>query len=254
MIRAQRFEYIMRQIKTNGVVSVAELTQALNASRSTIHRDLYDLEEQKQLKCIRGGAVSLSPKTSYEPTYTARMDFHKEEKQRIAQAALEYIQENDTVILDAGTTVLELAKLLKDYKNLYVATNDLHEAMELAPNNDITLVILGGMLRPNHYTINGVFTEDILKQIHADVTFLGVDAVDLDVGFMGFSLEELQSKRLMLKASQKKIVLCDHSKFSAIAFANICALKDVDLIITGREIDPEVLRRLQEAEVKVLTV
>lgn len=254
MIRAQRFEYILKEIKSHGVVSVAELTQALNASRSTIHRDLYDLEEQKQLKCIRGGAVSLSPKTSYEPTYTARKDFHTEEKQRIARAALDFIQENDTIILDAGTTVLELAKLLKDFKNLYVATNDLHEAMELATNPDITLVMLGGMLRPNHYTINGVFTEDILKQIHADVTFLSVDAVDLEVGFMGFSLEELQSKRLMVKASQKTIVLCDHSKFSAIAFANICALKDVDLVITGREIDPGILKRLQEEDIKVLTV
>lgn len=254
MIRAQRIEYIMRQLKANGVVSVAELTAALGASRSTIRRDLDHLESQKQLKCTRGGAVSLSPKTSYEPTYTARRDFYAEEKQRIAHAALNFIQENDTLILDAGTTVLELAKLLKNYKNLYVATNDLPEAMELAANPDITLLVLGGVVRPNHYTTNGVFTEDILKQIHADVTFLAVDAVDLDVGFMGFSPEELQSKRLMAKASQKTIVLCDHSKFSAIAFANICALKDVDLIITGKEIDPDVLRWLQEANIKVLTV
>jgi len=254
MIRAQRIEYIMQKLKSDGIVSVAELTAALGASRSTIHRDLDELEEQKQLKCIRGGAVSLTPKASYEPAYTLRRDFHAEEKQRIARAALEFVQENDTVILDSGTTVLELAKLLKDRSHLYVATNDIHSAMELSSNADITLMVLGGLLRANHFSMNGLFTEEMLRQIHADITFLSVDAVDLEAGFMGFSLEELQAKRLMAKASQKTIVLCDHAKFNSVAFANICAFSDVETIITGKEIDKDVLRRLRELEVKVITV
>lgn len=254
MIREQRIEYILNELKTHNVVSVAELTRALNTSRSTIHRDLSILEEQKQLKCIRGGAAPILPQASFEPVYMARKDSNVEEKRRIAQAALDFIQENDTIILDSGTTVLELAKLLKNFKNIYLVTNDLHEAMELASNPDSTLLVLGGLLRHNHYAVNGMFAEEILKQIRADITFLSADAIDLDVGFMGFSLEELQSKRLMVAASQKTIVLCDHSKFSSIAFANIASFKDVDMIITGKEVDPHILQKLQDMDVQVLTV
>lgn len=254
MLREQRIDYILGELKSKGVVSVSELTRVLETSRSTIHRDLDDLAAQNLLQCVRGGAVAVTPKASFEPSFKARKSRFLEEKQRIARAALQYIQDDETIILDSGTTVHELAKLLADAKNLYIATNDLHSAMALSDNPNISVIVLGGILRTSHFSLNGLFTEDILRQIHADTTFLSIDAIDFDVGPMNFSMEEIPTKRLMLQASQKTIVLCDHSKFESVAFVNICPLSQVDLIITGKEIAPQHLKRLKENNIKVLTV
>lgn len=254
IIREQRIQAILNTIKTKGVVSIEELTTSLNTSRSTIRRDLRDLEDEHELKCTRGGAMSIVHKTSYEPPFDVRKDRFLDEKERIALAAFKLIQENETVILSSGTTVYEVAKLIKDFEHLYIATNDLNSAMTLSSVQNIDLIVLGGMLRQSHYSLNGLFTESTLTQMHADRVFLGVDAVDFNIGFMNFSIEEIQTKRLMIQASHEVVVLCDHSKFERIAFANICPFEDVDLIITGKEIGSENLNKLEELGVKVITV
>ncbi|MHC1783796.1 MAG: hypothetical protein AB9891_13755 [Anaerolineaceae bacterium] len=98
--------------------------------------------------------------------------------ERIAQAAVKLIQDNETILLDSGTTVYELSKALMDKSNLYLATNDLNSAMLLSQNTNIELTVFGGALRKQHFSLNGYFTENMIKQIHADKVFLGVDAID----------------------------------------------------------------------------
>lgn len=254
MIREQRVAHILSELKIRGIVSISELMRATASSRSTLYRDLCALESQGLLKTIRGGAVAPSRNTAHEPTFSVRQSQFSEEKQRIARAALDYIQEHETILLDSGTTVYELAKLLAASKQLYIATNDLNSAMALSSNPDISLVVLGGKLRTGHFALNGLFTEDMIRQIHADTVFLSVDAVDPEVGFMCFNLEEVPSKRLMMQASQKVIVLCDHSKFENVAFVRICALAQVNLVITGQELHMDIRARLKELDVKLLLV
>lgn len=245
---------IASEIKKTGIVSIDELTSRLNTSRSTICRDLLDMEKENALKRIRGGAVAHKPRTGYEPPFEVRQDFFLEEKQRIANAAASFLQPNETWLLDSGTTVYELAKVLRNKSDLYVATNDLNSAVLLAQNNDIELTVFGGLLRKHHYSLNGYFTESMIKQIHADKVFLGVDAVDFNIGYMNFSVEEMQTKKLMIQAANEVIVLCDHSKFEKVAFVNICHFDEVDLVITGKEIAPNILSRLVDMGVKVMTV
>ncbi len=254
IIREQRIEAILNEIKKKGIVSIDELTISLNTSRSTIRRDLQDLEEKDKIKCIRGGATAVTPKTSYEPPFDIRKDYFLDEKKRIAAKALSLIQEKDSIILDSGTTVYELAKLIKDFQHLYIATNDLNSAMALSSINNIVLMVMGGMLRQSHFSLSGIFTETVLMQIHADKVFLGVDAIDFNIGLMNFPLEEIQTKRLMIQASHEVIVLCDHSKFERVAFANICPFKDVDIIITGKEIGKDKANKLEELGIKVIMV
>lgn len=254
IIREERIEIIREELKRKGVVTAKDLTKMLGVSRSTIFRDLSDMEQAKELKCIRGGAVALTSKTSYEPPFEVRKDMFFEEKKRIAAAAVSMIQENETLILDSGTTVYEVAKALVNHKKLYIATNDLQSAMALTENHNINLIVIGGTLRNSYYSLSGIFTESIITQIHADKLFLGVDAVDMDIGFMNFSVDEIKTKRLMIQSSHQVIVLCDHSKFESVAFANICHFDDVDMIITGKEIDKNVLKKLEDKGVKVLVV
>lgn len=255
MIREQRIQFILEQLNKNGVISIEELTNELKVSRSTVHRDLGDLEAAKELQCIRGGAVSLNRKTSQELPFSIRKDIFLEEKQRIAQVAASMVSRNETLLLDSGTTIGEFTKHLADFKDpCYIATNDLQSAMALSGNANIVLTVLGGLLRQRHFSLNGYFTENMIEQIHADKVFMGVDAIDLDIGCMNFSVEEVQTKRRMVQAAKKVIVLCDHSKFESIAFVNICPLSDVDLIITGKEINPDILHNLREQGIQVETV
>jgi DeoR/GlpR family transcriptional regulator of sugar metabolism len=255
VLKAQRFEVITSELEKHGIVSIDELTKKLNTSRSTIRRDIEELEMKNSLKRIHGGAVSTKEASSQEPPFQVRKDIQLDEKRRIAEAACKLVGENQTLFISGGTTGHEFAKALKSIPfSLYIATNDLMAAVELSTLSNIDLMVLGGLLRRHHFSLNGFFTEEMISRTHADKAFIGVDAVDFNIGFMNFSAEEIQPKKLMIEASREVIVLCDHSKFDKVAFVNICSFRNVDLVITGKEADPKVIDRLEKTGVKVMVV
>lgn len=116
MIREQRISYICSELQQKGIVSIAELTHAMQTSRSTIRRDLSDLEAQGLLKCIWGGAVSLSKQMAYEPPFNTRRDLCVDEKRRIASRAMELVVDNATILLDSGTTILRACQAARRIK------------------------------------------------------------------------------------------------------------------------------------------
>ena len=254
MLKEQRFEAICDELKKNGIISIDDLAKRLNISRSTIRRDIFELESNAALKRIRGGAVAVHSSTSYEPTFYERADVSRDEKRRIAAAAASLIKPNETLLLAGGTTIHEFAKQLRNISPLYVATVDLMSAVELAKYPNVELTILGGTVRRSHYSVIGYFAESMIRQIHADRAFLNADAVDFNIGTMNFSAEEIAVNKLIIEASNQVIVLCDHTKFDAIAFANTCSFDKIDLLITGREIREDYLDRLHEIGVEVMVV
>lgn len=160
----------------------------------------------------------------------------------------------ETLILAGGTTVHEFSKTLSDISPLYVATSDLMSAIDMAAFSNLELIVLGGSVRRNHYCLTGYFAESTIQQIHADKAFLGVDAIDFNIGLMNFSPEDIAVNKLIIKASAQVIVLCDHTKFDSIAFANICPFEDVDILITGHEVASEHVQRLREMDIEVILV
>jgi DeoR/GlpR family transcriptional regulator of sugar metabolism len=260
MLKEQRCGIILSQLRRKGTITVEELMGLTDSSRSTIRRDLEELEGQQSLRRIRGGAttvripVASTAGTAVEPPFLVRQDMYYEEKCRIAAAAHSLVRPGETLFLNGGTSVYEVAKLLGDISPLYVGTNDLKSAICLAEFSNVDLMVLGGTLRRSHYSLNGYVTESIIRQMHADKAFIGVDAVDFNLGYMNFSTEEIQTNRLMIEASHQAIVLCDHSKFEQVAFVNICRLQDIDLLITGQEICEEHLDTLHRFGVEVMTV
>lgn len=255
MLKEERQEAICNELKKTGVVSIDALTKLLNTSRSTIRRDIEELETAKSLKRIRGGAVAVpSSNPSYEPSFSGRSDLHMDEKKRIAAAAKQLVHPQETLALASGTTVCEFAKTLRDIDPLYVATSDLMCAVEMSTFPNIELIVLGGSVRKKHYSLTGYFAEYTIQQIHADWAFLGVDAIDFNIGLMNFSPEDIAVNKLIIKASKQTVVLCDHTKFNTIAFANICPFTDVDILITGVETNPEYIHRLEEMGIQVIIV
>lgn len=254
MLKEERIKHMLEYLTHSEIISIKDIAEKLNVSYSTIRRDIEELESQDVLRRVHGGAVACKSAASFEPPFSARKDMFFEEKRRIAQAAHSLISPNETLLLGGGTTIHEFSKTLHDISPLYIATNDLMSAVELSNFNNVSLMVLGGSLRKNHLSLNGYFTENMISQIHADKTFIGVDAVDFETGFMNYSLEEIPTNKLMIKGSREVVVLCDHSKFQKIAFVNMCKFEDVDLLITDNQIDSDSLKRLKETGVKVMTV
>jgi DeoR/GlpR family transcriptional regulator of sugar metabolism len=254
MLKEQRIGIVLEELSRYGIISIENLARKMDVSHSTVRRDIEELEAQNTLRRIRGGAVACKPSASYEPPFSARQDMYYDEKCRIAKAAHSLISPNETLLLSGGTTIHEFSKTLHDIASLHIATNDLMSAVELSRFNNVDLMVLGGSLRKNHFSLNGYFTENMISQIHADKAFIGVDAVDFEAGYMNFSIEEISGSKLMIKASREVIVLCDHSKFNKIAFVNICKFEDVDLLITDNQIGADSLLRLKELGVEVMTV
>ena len=249
--QSERLKIIKELINTKNIVSIEDLHKILNVSRATVRRDLRELNKNGKLTRVHGGAVSNEFGSINEPPYIIRKDYFIQEKMRIADAASKHIQPGEKIILDSSTTVMGLTKNLGTISNLTVITNDLLIANKLAMINEINLLVVGGELRKQFYTLTGIFSHMILKEIRADKLFLGVDAVDLNAGFMNSNTELVQVQKLMIEASKELIVLCDHSKFLNISLFKICPLKKASRIITGNETDPEIVKRIQDQGINI---
>ncbi len=243
-MKEKRFQGIVDTVNHAGIVSFSDLCDKFSVSAVTMRRDLKELEDLGLIKRIRGGAKALQPNESLELPYAVRTSINVEEKQRIGKYALETIQPNNVVILDSSSTVRELAKLLVHTKfELTVITNDVEIARLLTVNPTIELIMVGGRIRIGHYGAVGMFAESFWRQVQADKLFLGVDAINAEHGLFNHNLDEIESKRLMLRRSKYRVVLADHEKFFSNSVIQICPIEDVDLIVTGSELSDEALNQ-----------
>lgn len=251
LLPAERLNLVQDVINEMKVVTIEDLCYKLAVSKATVRRDLKDLERNNKIIRTHGGALSIGDHGPYEPPFREKSSWHIEEKQRIAEAACHYINPGEAIILDSGTTILELAKKVTAIENLTVITNDLIIAMELSQYQNINLIVIGGKLKKDFFTLTGIFAEMVLKNIRADKYFVGADAVDRELGLMNYNTEEIPIKKLMIASAKKRYALCDHSKFEGVAVANICSFDSINKIITGSEIGPEMLDKFSNVGVEI---
>ncbi len=255
MLPAERLETIKEYLREKKFARIGVLEKQLDVSRATVRRSFLQLERENFLRMVRGGAVLASGEgNAYEQPYSQKRDSNQEEKRRIARRAAEIVRDDFSVFLDASTTVAEITDFLADKKNLMIATNDLLIASKLKDCPNMTVTVLGGVLRRNYYTLTGLFTETLLAGMNFDCALLGMDAVSEKGGFMLTNTEEVQIKRIVAQAAGKLVVLCDHTKFDKSSFINVCGFPDVDMVITGRELDPQVYERYRESGPEIVLV
>ncbi len=252
---------ILDCLKEEQCLSLSELVEKTGIPLSTLRRDIDELFSLQKVIKIRGGAMlngsAGQEQASNEPFFSSRQEKNPEEKARIAEAAMEYIQSGDTIIIDSGTTTYELSRLLTKQNtldNIMIATNDIYSAMSLATNSAINLILIGGKVRGEHYSVVGYFGEQMLKSIHADTAFVSADSVDLNQGIMTFSLEEVGVKKQMIADAKKVILLVDESKFHAIAFVKIEDLDSIDVIITSKDVSKTIVQHLEDKGIEVVLV
>lgn len=250
MLTTERHQFILSILKEQGTVKLQELVDQLQASESTIRRDLVQLEEMKLLKRVHGGA-SLLQRKGLEPTTMEKQYKARAEKQLIAKLAASFIVKNDCIYLDAGTTTAEMIPYLND-KNITVLTNGLMHIPKLI-ELEIKTVLVGGMIKFSTNAIIGSNAVQFLNEYRFDKCFLGMNGIHQELGFTTPDPEEALLKKMALRLSNETYVLADSSKLNEATFAKVADVSDA-IILTDIN-DEEAVAHLQKnPKVKVVTI
>ena len=236
-------------------ISCVELCDIFSISIETVRRDLAALEEEGVIKRVYGGAV-LSDNTSVPnpiKPWDMRFILNNAEKVNMAKVILKLIHDNMTIALDSGTTVLEVAKLLDQRKNLNIITNDIHIASELSRNTDHTIYLIGGTLKKDDKITTGFLATEFLKNFsHIDAAILTADGFSDGIG--DFNVDMRALKAAMIEKSDKVYAAIDHTKFSIPTLHKVCGMKELDLVVTGTAAPEESIKKLKNAGVEVILV
>lgn len=246
----ERRRKLVEYIDEKRRVTVLQLCNNFSVSSATIRNDLRELDKTGQVTRTHGGAIKKS-RTGYEPEVDNRLT-GKGEKKIIAQSALTYIEEGDTIILDTGTTTFELARLLGEKKDITVITNDLNIAAVLEAFEGIAVMVIGGVLRKGfHCTIDHRLTS-LLSSISVDKAFMGANSFSLTRGGSTPDPSQAWMKQQMISVASKVIVLCDHSKLETNSLMVFIPPNEVDLLITDK-ISSELRRQYEKGDIEVIS-
>lgn len=234
----ERQEQILNMLNRTNKLMVSDLCEFFQVSTATIRNDLRDLAAQGLLKRTHGGAIPIG-QASFEPTSADKEVFALDEKQRIAAAAAELVSDGDTLAIDAGTTLLEFAKALINKNNLTIVTNDLRIASYLEANTEHTTIILAGVIRHGLQCSVGPLALATLESINVDKLFLATNAFHPKKGFSTPDLNQAEVKKAFIRSAAETIVLCDSSKLSKVSFIEFAQLRDIDKLITDKNISPQ---------------
>lgn len=253
MLAIRRLEIISQLLAETGSVDAAKLSERFGVTPKTIRKDLDKLESMGLLDRVHGGAVLKRSGSSVFPIEQRKQQCLSE-KQRIGAAALELVQEGDSIIIDGGTTTLELARLLGEKKILAIV-NDLKIALELMNKPNVDLFVTGGRLRrEGAYTLLGRDTERILEKYKAKKVFLGTTALNMESGLSVLNSDEAEVKKAMVASAKEVICLVDYSKFHHVAFAPFCPLHKIGTLVTDSRILPAEIESLQSRGIQVHAV
>jgi DeoR/GlpR family transcriptional regulator of sugar metabolism len=260
MIAAERLERIAEMIRKNGVASIADLSERLGVSETTIRRDLTKLERQGLVRRTYGGALALQVSSLNAP-FDARKQHYTAEKRAIARTAASLIAPGETIILDAGTTVTELARALKDRRDLTVITNSQRVMNELYDSSGVTVVVTGGELRPlsglpaaGDLCLVGPIAEETLRRFRPSKAFLGTAGITLPEGMSSTNLAQSQIKQIVAEISDQLILLTDHTKFGHVSYSIVAPVDVLDKVVTDSGIRAEDRQALEERGVEVIAV
>lgn len=244
MMAEERRTQILQIVRIEGRAKVNDLASRFSTSGVTIRNDLNELHERGLVLRSHGGAV-LPDTILRESSVQERLKAHLAEKRRIGAMAATLVQDGETIILDSGTTTLELARQLKNKQALQIITNGINIAAELLDARGVQIFMVGGTVRNDSASIIGRSTEDMFEQFSADKLFLGGAGCDPDFGVSGANLEETMVNRAMLRISREIILVADASKFSKRSMSRIAQFSEIDTVISDTSLRGEMQEKLR---------
>jgi DeoR family transcriptional regulator of aga operon len=243
MLSEERRREILELLRKDGRVLVRDLSKRFRISLITIRKDLEYLHHQGMLERTHGGALPLRTGALQDQTLREKERLHRQEKMRIAAAALRMIRPGQVII----------ARGCRHLRSLTVITNATNIAAELADSN-VEVILTGGLLRKSSFSLVGPLAEESLRKLSADMLFLAVDGFDVGYGLSTPNQQEARVNRAMSESARRTIVVCDSSKFGRRSLSLIMDVSAVHETITDRGIPKQDLKALREAEVEVTLV
>jgi len=246
-----RMNRIMDIVSSEGNCTVMELSRLFDVSPATVRNDLHKLESEGCLKRTFGGAIS-SATANFELTAREKIVRNVEEKCSIAQKASEMIHDGETIALDTGTTMLELARKIVNIHDLTIVTTDLQIAAFLEEYSNAHILLIGGSIRRQHHCTFGQYSIDSIKKLHVDKAFLAANGVTLERGASTPNIELAAIKWQMMDIADKAYLLFDTSKIGKNSLAHIAMLEEFDLIITDSRVSQSFLTQAIQTGINVL--
>jgi len=250
----ERRRLIREMVESKGSVTVDELAESFGISKVSIRSDLRLLDSMGVLVRSRGGALVI--RDDDDLPITVKENLHRAQKIRIAEEAVKQIEDGETIILDSGSTTAEIAKQIRGLKlnSINVITNALNVAVLLANTSHVNLIMLGGVLRNNSFSLSGPQAERALEGLYADRLFLGVDSIDPEIGLMTPHLLEAQLNAKMIQISRKVIAVADSSKLMRRNLSVIARMDQINTLITDKAAPASLVELFNATGVEVILV
>jgi len=252
MLGEERRQYILNIVNKTGGIKAAEAAESLNLSEITIRRDLDRLAKNGLLKRTHGGAISNFPaagKINFDP----QGEIYIKEKKKIALAASALIEEDDVILIEAGTTGYHIALDISGKKNLTVITNSCDIAAMLgttSPQYKITLS--GGMLNAGSRSLTGPVADSTFRSTFADKAFIDISGIDIYKGITSEDPIEAQTKKFIIGSARQVIAVCDSSRIGHVLMNLVAPVKVINTFITDSEADSEFTEKLKEMEIELI--
>ena len=255
MILEEKKEYILNKLNSKNILKVRDLAKELGCTEASIRYIVNDLSKEKLLRRVHGGVIK-NERTIIELPPNMVEARNIDEKNYIADIAIDYIDDNSTIILDAGTTNLFLAqriKVRKDLHHLNIITNSIKIANFLVENNNTDVIILGGLIKKLTYTtVNYGESVDTIQALKANKLFLNVGALSIKKGLTEPNIQEAESKRRLLEIASEIILLADSSKINKVALYVVCPFNKIDKFITDKKIKEDFIKDAKQVGVEVI--
>ncbi len=248
---------ILQLLKDDSSVNVSELSKRFGVSEVTIRKDLRILKERKLLVRVHGGAI-IGASSMADEVEERHVNFKKlvnaREKEAIGRAAAAHIKNGDTILVDSGSTALEVVKNLHRFDDLTIITNSIGAVMEALKYKRFRVILLGGAVRESSLSIVGPLAESNLKLFYCDKLFLGVDSFSVETGLSTPSVEEASTNQVMISRAREVIAVFDSSKVNKRALAFIAETEKIHTVITDNNLPANVKRQLKGMKINVETV
>lgn len=254
VLSEERRARIAAELKASQGVRTEDLSALLGVSQETIRRDFSTLEDEGLLRRVHGGAMPIGQRVAVEEPYRERTASNVAGKKAMARVAAGLIHNNDTVILDVGTSILEIARAIPlDWSGL-VLTNSISVATELSTRRKAQIMVAGGMLREGDLSTSGQYARDLFSDYFADIAFIGSGGLSVQGGLSDYPhLDEATVKRVMIHNAHAAYAVVDATKFNVTAARKVCALADLTGVVSDGSPDEGLTEALADADVEILT-
>ncbi len=243
----QRRQKLLELIRSEPGLRVPELAARLDVSEGTIRNDFIALSQTGQVTRVRGGAIILDSRSPSSPAFTTRASVFSDDKDTIARLASKQVWDGASILLDASTTVYAMARYLQDRRGLRVITNGIEVGRLLAGNLSNTVILLGGVLKPDGSSITGSLSERFLRDLNISTAFVSCSGFTLQAGLTEVDIHEAQIKEIAIRSSQSVIALIDSSKFGRADLTPFARLNQITHLFTDANLSTEWQDRLAQA-------